>query len=239
LNRWALNKRKPWFYLVWEAIQGFLPQSLISVAKYKRPAPWLQALYVKRHWAALNGYESRLKLTGPLPSFQGNMFTLDTLRRQVACFAVKFDLLFEKRYPYLDRDLLEFIFATPREQIVRPGQRRSLMRRALIGVVPDEILHRKRKAYVARSPLATISTEWPSLVKLTRDMICSALGIVDSDRFREALRKARDGQQVASVTVMRTLALECWLRSLSKCQMLAVVGGIQQAASIVTSAEKN
>ena len=33
----------------------------------------------------------------------------------------------------------EFMYAIPREQLVRPGQRRSLMRRALAGVVPDEL----------------------------------------------------------------------------------------------------
>lgn len=244
LKRWALNKRKPWFYLLWEAIQEFLPPGLVGVANYKRPAPWLQASFVKRHRGALSGYESRLTLLGPIPSFQENVFTLDTLRRQLGCFALKSDPPYERRYPYLDRDLLEFIFALPREQLVRPGQRRSLMRRALVGVVPDEILERKRKAYVARAPLATISTEWPDLVQISQNMICSTLGIVDSARFSDALRKGRNGQQVATVTLLRTLALEYWLRSLSKLRTLADVAGnttgLQMlSTSTVISAEKN
>jgi asparagine synthase (glutamine-hydrolysing) len=37
----------------------------------------------------------------------------------------------EYRYPFLDRELVEFLFSLPREQLVRPGRRRSLMRRAL------------------------------------------------------------------------------------------------------------
>ena len=52
------------------------------------------------------------------------------------------------RYPYYDRDFLEFMYAIPREQIVRVGQRRSLMKRALVGIVPDEILNRKKKETV-------------------------------------------------------------------------------------------
>src|SRR5207302_23975 len=82
--------------------------------------------------------------------------TLAILQRQLARAAAPFDPPFDKRYPFLDRDLLEFMFAIPREQLVRPTQRRSLMRRALVGIVPDEILNRKTKAFVSRAPLVGI-----------------------------------------------------------------------------------
>lgn len=59
---------------------------------------------------------------------------------------------YECRYPYLDRDLVEFLFSIPRGRLVRPGRRRSLMRRALRSIVPAEILERRRKAYVIRGP---------------------------------------------------------------------------------------
>ena len=116
---------------------------------------------MKRHWAALTGYPSRTKLFGPLPSFQENVITLDALRRQLARTALPFEPPFEKRYPYLDRGLLEFMYAIPREQLVRPTQRRYLMRRALVGIVPDEILNRKTKAFVARSPMVAIANDGP------------------------------------------------------------------------------
>ena len=58
------------------------------------------------------------------------------------------ELLREIRFPYFDRDFLEFMYAIPREQIVRVGQRRSLMKRALVGIVPDELLNRRRKTFV-------------------------------------------------------------------------------------------
>jgi asparagine synthase (glutamine-hydrolysing) len=60
----------------------------------------------------------------------------------------------EYRYPYLDRDLVDFLFRVPREQLLRPGRRRSLMRRALKDIVPVEILERRRKAFVARGTIA-------------------------------------------------------------------------------------
>ena len=214
LKVWALEKRKPWFHLFWEAARGFFPPALVGVPKYMRPAPWLQSSFVKRHWAALTGYPSRTKLFGPLPSFQDNVSTLDALRRQLACTALPFEPPFEKRYPYLDRDLLEFMFAIPREQLVRPTQRRSLMRRALVGIVPDEILNRKRKAFVARSPMVAISNDWAHFAEMTQNMLSSSLGIVDPERILEALQKVRRGEEVPIITLMRTLCLEGWLKDL-------------------------
>jgi asparagine synthase (glutamine-hydrolysing) len=179
-----------------------------------RPAPWLQSGFVKRHWAALSGYPSRMKLFGPLPSLQENVGTLDALRRQLACTALPFEPPFEKRYPYLDRGLLEFMFAIPREQLVRPTQRRSLMRRALVGIVPDEILNRKTKAFVARSPMVAISNDWPHFVEITQSMLSTSVGIVDPERILETLQKVRRGQEVPIVALRRTFFLEDWLKDL-------------------------
>jgi len=214
LKVWALEKRKPWLHLFGEAARGFFPPALVGVPKYMRPAPWLQSSFVKRHWAALTGYPSRTKLFGPLPSFQENVGTLDALRRQLARTALPFDPPYEKRYPYLDRDLLEFMFAIPREQLVRPTQRRSLMRRSLVGIVPDEILNRKTKAFVARSPMVAISNNWAHFGEMTQDMVSSSLGIVDADHISEALQKVRRGEAVPIVTLRRTLCLESWLKDL-------------------------
>jgi asparagine synthase (glutamine-hydrolysing) len=214
LKVWALEKRKPWLHLFWEAALGFFPPTLVPVPKYRRPAPWLQSSFVKRHRAALTGYPSRTKLLGPLPSFQDNVSTLDALRRQLTCTPLPFAPPFEKRYPYLDRDLLEFMFAIPREQLVRPTQRRSLMRRALVGIVPNEILNRKTKAFVARSLIVDISNDWAHFTKMTQSMLSSSLGIVDAERVSEALQKVRRGKEVPMVTLRRTLFLESWLKDL-------------------------
>jgi asparagine synthase (glutamine-hydrolysing) len=214
LKVWALEKRKPWFHLFWEAARGFFPPTFVGVPKYMRPAPWLQSSFVKRHRVALTGYSSRTKLFGPLPSFQENVSTLNALRRQLARTALPFEPPFEKRYPYLDRGLLEFMFAIPREQLVRPTQRRSLMRRALVGIVPDEILNRKTKAFVARSPMVAISSDWAHFAGMTQNMLSSSLGIVDPERISEALQKVRRGEDVPMIALRRTLCLEDWLKYL-------------------------
>ncbi len=214
LRVWALLKRMPWFYLFTEAARGFFPPSLVGVPAHKRPGLWLNPKFVKRNRAALRGYEQRLKLFGPLPSFQTNLSTLDALRRQLGCAALPSEPPYEKSYPYLDRGFLEFLFAIPAEQLVRPGQRRSLMRRALARTVPDEVLNRKRKAFVSRAPATAISREWNGLMEMTRCMASNSLGIVDEKYFSEALHKARRGENVMVVPLLRAIGTELWLRNL-------------------------
>jgi asparagine synthase (glutamine-hydrolysing) len=214
LKVWSLNKRRPWFYLLFEAARGFFSTDLVGVPKYKQPAPWLNASFVRRNRSALQGYESRLKLFGPPPSFQENLSTLRALQRQLACNTLCSDPPYEKRYPFLDRSLLEFMYAIPREQLLRPGQRRSLMRRALAGIVPDELLHRKRKAYVVRAPMLGVLAAYESLTEMNQHMVSSSFGIVERDGIAEALHKARKAQDVPLVLLLRTLVIESWLRSL-------------------------
>jgi asparagine synthase (glutamine-hydrolysing) len=213
--RWAIAKRSPALHLAAEAMRAFLPAGAIRTPPHKRAPAWLFADFAKRNRRALSGYETRFRLFGPLPTFQANLATLDGLRRQLECFVLPNDPPYEKRYPYLDRDLLEFIYAIPREQLLRPGQRRSLMRRALVGIVPTEILDRKRKAFVDRSPRVAISSESDRLEQMTQSMISDSLEIVHSQLFREALENARHDSDVQTIPLLRTAAVESWLRALA------------------------
>jgi asparagine synthase (glutamine-hydrolysing) len=214
LKVWALNTRRPWFHLLMEAIRGFLPLSIAGVSKFRQPATWLNPGFVAGNRPALIGYQGRLQFFGPPPAFQANLSALESLRRQLTCQGGPSEPPHVKCYPYLDRSLLEFAYAIPREQLVRPGQRRSLMRRALAGIVPHEIFERKRKAFVARRPRAAISTEWASLCALSQHMTSSSLGIVDRESFLQSLHEARNDKNVPLVLLMRTIFLEVWLRNL-------------------------
>ncbi|HXA76819.1 MAG TPA: asparagine synthase-related protein [Candidatus Acidoferrales bacterium] len=220
LKAWSLSKRQPWIHLLGEALHGFCPSRLVGPLKHSRPVDWLYPAFARCHRDGLSGHERRLRLFGPLPSFQNNLNTLEGLRRQLACFVPPAEPAYEKRYPYLDRDLLEFIYAIPRQQVVRPGQRRSLMRRALAGTVPDELLNRKRKAFVTRRPRTAISAEWAQLVVLTENMVAASIGIIDSALYRRALEEARNGAEVAIVPLLRAIGVEMWLRNLVQWKVL-------------------
>jgi len=214
LKAWAAKMRKPQFRLLCEAVRGFFfaPE---DVPKEMHSAPWFHRSFARRNHAALCGYPSRVKLLSPLPSFQDNMNKLDNLRRLLAYCGLQSEMLCERCFSYLDRDLLEFMYAIPREQIVRVGQRRSLMKRALVGIVPDEILNRRKKETVPQETPKSISVEWPNLAEIGQHMIGNSVGIIDPDRFLEALQRARRNEEVPSDSLKRTLTLESWLRHLT------------------------
>jgi len=213
LKRWALEKRQPWFHLLWGTVCEFLPTRFLAVSRLEW-ASFLDPRFVERNRFPLAGYPTRTNLLGPLPSFQGNLATLDALRRQLACSQMRTEPLCEKRYPYLDREVMEFMFAVPREQLVRPAQRRSLMRRALAGIVPGEVLNRKRKASVARSPLVAIADQWPEPDRINRDAFDCLSNFINVEALCKSLARAWQGHEVPIVPIFRTLALRSWIRSL-------------------------
>jgi len=214
LMRWALHQRRPWFKLLWEAVQPFIPTTILDVPKHLQPAAWFTTRFVEKNAPALRGYPERLKLLGPRPSYQHDRATLFALSRQLACTPLPLAPRYEKRYPYLDLEFLQFVMAVPREQLVRPGQRRSLMRRALAGIVPDAVLNRRRKAFVARGPLGEIAAAWPKLSDVCQHMLLASIGIVDAARFQQVTHSAILGKETPVVSIMRTLTIEFWLRNL-------------------------
>jgi asparagine synthase (glutamine-hydrolysing) len=123
-------------------------------------------------------------------------------------------------YPLLDRDLVEYLFSLPREQLVRPGQRRSLMRRSLRGIVPVEILERRRKAFQLSAPLATIRSVHSRLTQLLSDPIIADYGIVDIEAVSAALELVQKGQEIRWWQgLVRVINFELWLRSMTASQL--------------------
>lgn len=217
LKRWALTQRRPWFHLLFHTLKSFCPVHLTSSPRDRRLPSWLTTDFVKQHRLALLGYEQRLKFFGTLPSHQENLSALNTIRRQLSCSVPGAQPPYEKRYPYLDRDLLEFLYAIPREQIVRPGQRRSLMRRALKSLVPQEILQRKRKAFVAQDPLDYFRTESRSLSAMANGRLAA---FVYRSRLQQAIKGAEEGQATPVIQLVRTLNLAAWLTHLTRWRVI-------------------
>ncbi len=214
VTAWATKMRKSALPLLWEAVAGFLSHASVAVSPNIYPSRWFAPGFVRRNHAALSCYPYRMKLFGPLPSFQDNICKLVAERRLLVFYALPSGLLRELRYPYVDRDLLELMYAIPTEQIVRVGQRRSLMRRALVGIVPDEVLSRRRKAFAQQAPTRDETTEWSSLIEIGHHIVSSSIGVMDASRFSEALQKGRCNKEVPIGSLKKTVSLELWLRHL-------------------------
>jgi asparagine synthase (glutamine-hydrolysing) len=120
----------------------------------------------------------------------------------------------EMRYPYLDRRLVEFALGIPLDQKVRPGETRSVVRRALRGVLPDEVRLRTGKAGPAEAVQRALAREWPRIAAMLREPRLAELGMVSADAFRTAMERARHGVAPAFGQLHKTLSLEIWLRTL-------------------------
>jgi asparagine synthase (glutamine-hydrolysing) len=223
LNAWASKIEKSRRSLLWETIREFLPQR--DHAANLLDGLWFRSEFNRRNHESLCVRPERVKFLGPLPGFQHNLHDLDDERRLAACWDPTPNLVREKRYPFLDRDFLSFMYAVPREQVVREGQRRFLMKQALVGIVPDEVLYREQKVVVP--PQSEIeqdknrAVETLASVEIGQHLVGSWLGIIDPVRFSEALQKVNRKEEVPLQMLKLTLRLEFWLRHLATHQVLA------------------
>jgi asparagine synthase (glutamine-hydrolysing) len=118
----------------------------------------------------------------------------------------------EYRYPFLDKQLVDYLFSIPREQLVRPGRRRSLMRRALKGIVPLEILERRRKAYLIRGPLSTLRNAQSRVGSLFDSSHIGRHGFVSVPKLQASFEEIVAGRDLQwSHALMRAIAFELWL----------------------------
>jgi asparagine synthase (glutamine-hydrolysing) len=237
LKAWALSDRTTLLALLVEVARAFLPTSLNGGSRNADPPLWLAAHFVAAHQRAFSRYQNPFSLFRVKPSLQEKLETIDALQRQLASCVQTAPILCERRYPYLDRDLLEFLFAIPPNQLQRPGQRRSLMRRALVGIVPEGLLNRKRKAFLARQPLLDIMSHWSAYSALTDNSLLADLNIVDRRRLLDSLEQAKAGNIIPLPLLAHAVVLEKWLRHIQPFRFISLcprrlVGPTLQSASI-------
>jgi asparagine synthase (glutamine-hydrolysing) len=215
LVAWSLVKRKPWVQLLNSSLVLCLPLWLrIRLTDRYAPMPWLQSSFVGHYRRAICELEWRSNHQHRLPTRRDYAETIETLSRQMAFSAVRPKFCQERRYPYLDQSLVEFLFSIPADQLLRPGQRRSLMRRSLAGLVPNEVLTRPTKAIGGRIYMTAFQNQWQELRDLFVMPICSQLGYVDGCAFLASLHSAKNGNAPHLVRLLRAIALEIWLQDL-------------------------
>jgi asparagine synthase (glutamine-hydrolysing) len=120
----------------------------------------------------------------------------------------------EYRYPLLDRDLVDFLFSIPREQLFLPGYKRSLMRRALVPIVPTVILERRRKARQLRLPLLTMQHAGARLDSLFSKSALYADELIQLESLQAQLTLTlRSGNPKWWLALLRAIDLELWVKT--------------------------
>jgi asparagine synthase (glutamine-hydrolysing) len=122
----------------------------------------------------------------------------------------------EVSYPFTHRPLVEFLQAIPPTQWIRPGQTRSLLRRALRNYLPQEIANRKGKGTTAEATLRAVRREWPRLRELLRTARVCDRGYVNPDALKSLIERPDFERSPEGLFVLRISYLELWLRDFER-----------------------
>ncbi|HZE71041.1 MAG TPA: asparagine synthase-related protein [Pyrinomonadaceae bacterium] len=217
LVAWSLVKKRPLIQLLFEASLLWLPQKIRTLLTDECDlAPWVDPGFARRFHLATN----QLGPQGTYGSWRRSRRcyaqSVVAMSQQIASSSPQGLAFEERRCPYLDRTLVEFLHGIPPDQLLRPGQRRSLMRRALIGLVPNEILFRRTKGVTVRSILVNFELNWAGLENLFQSSLSSRHRFLNQVLFLKNLEKTKNGDPSLLVPMLRALFLELWLQGLSR-----------------------
>ncbi len=213
---WSLAKRQPIIQVLWHALVHLLPHAVREhLSTNTRPEPWIETRFAKHtrlhdKLAAINTPVCAFR-----PSLSWNIRDVFLMANKTAKMNVAIPAHAEIRYPYLDQPLVEFILAIPATQILRPGDRRSLMRRSLARLLPKEVLSRKTKQFGARSHILRVERSLTSLHSLFSSSLTSKMGFINDESFLQHLDSVKTGTAIHIVQILRAIALELWMRNVA------------------------
>ena len=223
LISWSLVKRRPWIQLLWQSAIDVLPSSLGQYfVKEAKIEPWIPKDFAKRTRLAIRQSDVDEHFGLWLPTRRSFVGGVLLMANNMAKLTATGQSLEEARYPFLDQTLIEFLLSIPADQLLRPGERRSLMRRSLAGIVPPEILSRRTKQVGERTHMILLEKYWDELQSTYQTSLSSRLGYIHEAQLLKTICDARDGQSVPLVRVLWTISLEYWLRDLAARGILAL-----------------
>jgi asparagine synthase (glutamine-hydrolysing) len=120
----------------------------------------------------------------------------------------------EVRLPFLDHRVVEYLFAIPEEQKIRDATSKVVLRRAMQGIVPHQILERRDK-----KGFETPQSEWLAgpLRKWAEDILNSSefheRGWIDSRRAKDIWKQFLARPSRHHNVICRWLSLEIWART--------------------------
>jgi asparagine synthase (glutamine-hydrolysing) len=217
LQSWSEALKKPYLQILWQnALIPLLPRNVQTIFKRRGKnalPPWFTRTFIKR----ANLHERNLGAQDTfgfrLPSERDQSAGFVSMVRGISlgCRNEQTDL--DITFPFLHRPLVEFLQAVPVEQLVRPGENRSLMRRAMRGILPDKIAERKTKGNPEEVIVRALMREWSRLRPLFEDARVCARGYMDQKPLLAALDRAKHGCEPLSTPLLSTICLELWLRA--------------------------
>jgi asparagine synthase (glutamine-hydrolysing) len=126
----------------------------------------------------------------------------------------------ETRPPFLDHRLVELLFSLPYTDKIADGWTKSLLRRSMTGLVPPEILARRRKLGFSSPVGGALRTgeTFRQVQELLLDRRCLGRGVFDAQKLERALRRFHERPPLYAAhranRVWRWVTLELWFQEL-------------------------
>jgi len=214
LVAWSLVTRRPALHLLFETILEFLsPHIRAYLVERGKLQPWMNRRFARKYRLRDRQMEDIEGSWFWRPAARDSAQTIMTLSRDLTYGAPS---RLEQRYPYLDQDLVEFLASIPVNQMLQPGRRRHLMRRALSSLLPPEVRERKTKVSAARCYSMTLQKHWQQIENVLLSPLGSRLGYFERDDLYLDLVKLKNGVvPIHLVRLLKALSLELWLRDVA------------------------
>jgi len=216
LKIWGDLLREPYFRLLWQ--KALLPALPIRFrAAFRKNNNALLSSWLNQDFARRVGFQERSLTTPDIYGFRrptgrdqaiGFLSVVNRIATGFRTEAANYDI----SYPYLHRPLVEFLCAIPFEQLLRPGESRSLMRRSLAGILPTEILRRKGKGQTREILGVGFERQWTRWRRFFDNPLVVRYGFVEPKPLEAALLRARHGLPGEAFQLASILTLEVWLR---------------------------
>jgi asparagine synthase (glutamine-hydrolysing) len=211
LLAWSYLTRRPLLQLFLTTLLELMPLDVRArFAERGELQPWIDKSLARKYRIRARQLETLPGIWFWRPGPRDAAQTLMTLSNDLTFSSPS---TIEVRYPYLDQDLVEFLTSIPFEQLLRPGNRRFLMRNALSGIVPNEILERRTKVSAMRCYSLALQKHWNEIERVLDRPFCAALHYVDAKKLKADLQMVRNGHcPIYLVRLLKALSLELWLR---------------------------
>jgi asparagine synthase (glutamine-hydrolysing) len=118
-------------------------------------------------------------------------------------------------HPFAHQRLIEFMLSLPMNQITRPGEPRSLMRRATRGLLPEKTRIRRSKATL-EEPLCRMLARNKHALFPTENLEVCRREYAEPKALAEAISQAALGNVERASGLLSLLGLERWLRSVPR-----------------------
>jgi len=117
----------------------------------------------------------------------------------------------EVRAPFLDRSLVEYVFALPSQNKIRGLRRKYLLKKALRGILPAQIINRKKRGFLIPSALWLKKTLRPIVEEMFSPKRLIEQGLFRPEVIAELVRSHERGVADHRKELWSMLVLQLWL----------------------------